>query len=94
MLYKLEIINISKIFKKNGVETIALSETNMKIPKGKFVSLIGPSGCGKSTLFNIIAGLLRPSSGEVLLDGENIIGKKGVSATCCKRICYCPGGPF
>lgn len=77
MLYKLEIINISKIFKKNGVETIALSETNMKIPKGKFVSLIGPSGCGKSTLFNIIAGLLRPSSGEVLLDGENIIGKKG-----------------
>lgn len=76
-MYKLEIVNSRKLFKKNGEEIIALSQTNMKIPEGKFVSIIGPSGCGKSTLFNIIAGLLKPTSGEVLLDGENIIGKSG-----------------
>lgn len=76
-MYKLEVVEGSKIFKKNGQEITALTETNMKIPEGKFISIIGPSGCGKSTLFNMIAGLLKPTSGQVLLDGENIVGKSG-----------------
>ncbi|MGN8648185.1 ABC transporter ATP-binding protein [Gracilibacillus sp. HCP3S3_G5_1] len=76
-MYKLEVVEGSKVFRKGGQDIIALQETNMKISEGKFVSIIGPSGCGKSTLFNMIAGLLKPSSGEILLDGQNIIGKSG-----------------
>ncbi|KAB8126982.1 ABC transporter ATP-binding protein [Gracilibacillus oryzae] len=76
-MYKLEVVAGGKVFKKDGQEVVALQETNMQIAKGKFVSIIGPSGCGKSTLFNMIAGLLKPTSGEILLDGQNIIGKSG-----------------
>lgn len=49
----------------------------MHVENGRFVSIIGPSGCGKSTLFNIVAGLIRPSSGEVLLDGKDITCESG-----------------
>lgn len=76
-MHKLEIANVSKVFRKNGQNLIALQDTTMQIPSGKFVSIIGPSGCGKSTLFNMIAGLLKPSSGQILLDGIDIQGKSG-----------------
>lgn len=76
-MHKLEIKETNKIFKKNGQEVYALKNVTMQIPEGKFVSIIGPSGCGKSTLFNIIAGLLKPTTGQILLDGENIVGKNG-----------------
>ncbi|GFZ31660.1 spermidine/putrescine ABC transporter ATP-binding protein [Clostridium zeae] len=49
----------------------ALNNINITIEKGDFVSVIGPSGCGKSTLLNIISGLLKPSSGEILFNGTN-----------------------
>ena len=49
----------------------------LAIPQGRFVSLIGPSGCGKSTLFNIIAGLLEPSGGRVMIDGADATGTIG-----------------
>lgn len=50
--------------------TAALEGVEFTIAEGEFVSIVGPSGCGKSTLFNILAGLLRPSSGRVMLDGR------------------------
>ncbi|MBD2869376.1 ABC transporter ATP-binding protein [Paenibacillus arenilitoris] len=74
---KIEINGISKIFRKNGKEITAMQETYLSIEEGRFVSIIGPSGCGKSTLFNIIAGLVPPSTGTVLAGGANIIGKTG-----------------
>jgi ABC-type nitrate/sulfonate/bicarbonate transport system ATPase subunit len=55
----------------------ALAPVTLDVAKGSFVSLIGPSGCGKSTLFNIIAGLQPPSSGDVIIDGENSTGMIG-----------------
>ncbi|MFT8321450.1 MAG: ABC transporter ATP-binding protein [Bacillus sp. (in: firmicutes)] len=76
-MYKLEVKNNSKIFKKEGKEFFALKDTSMQIEEGKFISIIGPSGCGKSTLFNIIAGLITPTTGSVLLDGKDIVGKNG-----------------
>lgn len=75
--YKLEILHSTKIFKKNGKEFVALKDTTLQIPEGRFISIIGPSGCGKSTLFNIIAGLIKPTYGQVLLDGQDIMGKTG-----------------
>jgi ABC-type nitrate/sulfonate/bicarbonate transport system ATPase subunit len=55
----------------------AIEPLDLKIETGRFVSLVGPSGCGKSTLFNIIAGLLQPSEGRVIIDGEDATGTIG-----------------
>jgi ABC-type nitrate/sulfonate/bicarbonate transport system ATPase subunit len=54
-----------------------LDGIDLSLNRNEFVSIIGPSGCGKSTLFNVIAGLLAPGSGEVALDGKEIVGKPG-----------------
>ncbi|MBS5911543.1 MAG: ABC transporter ATP-binding protein [Paenibacillus macerans] len=74
---KIEISGVSKWFRRNGQEIPAMRETSLTIEEGLFVSMIGPSGCGKSTLFNIIAGLIPPSTGQVIADGRNIVGKTG-----------------
>jgi ABC-type nitrate/sulfonate/bicarbonate transport system ATPase subunit len=58
-------------------DTLALSEASLEVEAGEFVSIVGPSGCGKSTLFNVISGLLEPSSGRVLLDGADVTGRTG-----------------
>jgi ABC-type nitrate/sulfonate/bicarbonate transport system ATPase subunit len=58
----------------------ALEDIDIEVPHGGFVSIVGPSGCGKSTLFNILAGLIRPTSGRVLLEGrpaEGLLGRIG-----------------
>jgi putative hydroxymethylpyrimidine transport system ATP-binding protein len=52
-----------------------LDGVSFDIAPGEFVSVIGPSGCGKSTLFDVVAGLLRPDSGRVLVDGEDATGR-------------------
>ena len=54
-----------------------LRPVDILIPHGKFVSIIGPSGCGKSTLFNIVAGLLPPTSGDITIGEKSILGEKG-----------------
>ncbi|SHE83835.1 ABC-type nitrate/sulfonate/bicarbonate transport system, ATPase component [Kaistia soli DSM 19436] len=58
-------------------ETLALSPTDLAVRAGEFVSVVGPSGCGKSTMFNIIAGVLQPSGGRVLIDGRDVTGRAG-----------------
>jgi len=55
----------------------ALAPVTLAIPQGRFVSLIGPSGCGKSTIFNVIAGLLEPTGGRVIIDGVDATGTIG-----------------
>jgi ABC-type nitrate/sulfonate/bicarbonate transport system ATPase subunit len=55
----------------------ALAPLDLQFETGRFVSLLGPSGCGKSTLFNIIAGLLLPTEGRILIDGEDATGAIG-----------------
>ena len=47
---------------------------NLSVKEGEFVSILGPSGCGKSTLLNILAGILPAQSGEVLVDGQRVLG--------------------
>lgn len=55
----------------------AMADVSFDVQRGQFLSILGPSGCGKSTLFNIIAGLLSPTSGDVLLNGSSIVGQPG-----------------
>lgn len=69
--------NLSKVFISGGETVLALSEANLEIEQGTFVSLIGPSGCGKSTLLRILGGLDTPSSGEVV-DIAGSTNKNGV----------------
>jgi ABC-type nitrate/sulfonate/bicarbonate transport system ATPase subunit len=74
---KLCVDNVSMTFKTPAGVFQALAPVTLSIPPGRFVSLIGPSGCGKSTIFNIIAGLLEPTAGEVLIDGIEATGTIG-----------------
>src|ERR1700726_1422522 len=74
---KLRVDNVSMAFKTPAGVVQALAPITLSIPQGRFVSLIGPSGCGKSTIFNIIAGLLEPTSGRVLIDGMDATGTIG-----------------
>lgn len=70
----LELIGLSKIFPKQDSSAAihVLNDIHCRVKEGTFVSIIGPSGCGKTTLLRIIAGLEKPSSGRVLLDGRII----------------------
>lgn len=55
-------------------EFVALEPVNLEVSSGEFVCIVGPSGCGKSTLLNIVAGLDKPSGGELLLNDQAIVG--------------------
>jgi NitT/TauT family transport system ATP-binding protein len=68
--------NVSMSFpgKHSGEQIDVLENVSAEVAHGEFVCLVGPSGCGKSTLLSIVAGFLDASSGEVLVDGEPVIG--------------------
>ncbi|MFC4798836.1 ABC transporter ATP-binding protein [Neobacillus sp. GCM10023253] len=68
----LHINEVNKQFLNQNEVSTVLSDINLEIKEGEFVSILGPSGCGKSTLLSIVAGLTKPSSGEVLLNGQPI----------------------
>jgi ABC-type nitrate/sulfonate/bicarbonate transport system ATPase subunit len=74
---KLDLDGVGMMFATPAGPFQALAPLTLSIPPGRFVSLIGPSGCGKSTVFNIVAGLLRPTAGRVLIDGDNATGTIG-----------------
>ena len=70
--YALELKDLRKSFGKTEI----IRGINMAIPAGERVGIIGPNGAGKSTLFNLISGRFEPSSGDVLLNGQSLNGKK------------------
>ena len=67
-----EIRNVIKVFKKEAAEIMALRETSLQIGHGDFLCLMGPSGSGKSTLLNLIAGIDRPSGGQIVVGDTDI----------------------
>ena len=82
MTDKIQINHVSKVFKvrdttqkKGGIkEYTALKNVHFSVKSGEFLSLVGPSGCGKSTLLDLLGGLTKPTSGEILIDGNPIVG--------------------
>ncbi|MBN8750294.1 MAG: ABC transporter ATP-binding protein [Variovorax sp.] len=74
----LEARNVSKSFNTGTErEVVVFQRVSFELREGEILAIVGPSGCGKSTLFNIIAGLLEPTSGAVYVDGEVVDGAKG-----------------
>jgi len=70
----LKMHNLSKLYRTDEVETVALNHVNVEIAAGEFVAVMGPSGCGKSTLLNIIGMLDSPTSGHYYFKGEDVAG--------------------
>jgi len=63
---------VEKVFRRGSEDIHVLHQLDLNIPKGEFLALMGPSGSGKSTLLNLMAGLDRPTSGTITVDGQQI----------------------
>lgn len=68
----LSLKNVNKEFVSHKQSLAALQDINIDIPQGQFICFLGPSGCGKSTLIHLIAGLDKPTTGEILVDGRPV----------------------
>jgi NitT/TauT family transport system ATP-binding protein len=68
----IDVRDMGVVFGANDNEVIAVKNVTLNVQPGEFVSLIGPSGCGKSTILSIVAGFMKPTSGEARLDGDAI----------------------
>ena len=68
--------SLSKIYRTDEIETVALENVNLTVDRGEFLSIMGPSGCGKSTLLNIMGLLDAPTTGTVEINGTHTEGMK------------------
>ncbi len=70
--------NVKYFYQTKDDEIFALDNISFNVNEEEFISIVGPSGCGKTTILSLIAGLLKPSSGEIILDGSNKIDTKKI----------------
>src|SRR6218665_3356215 len=75
-----ELENVTLAYGRGDRKVVALGETNLRIDQGDFVALVGPSGCGKSTILKLVAGLLKATSGGVIVGGREV-GALGTAGT-------------
>jgi ABC-type lipoprotein export system ATPase subunit len=66
-----KLVHVSKEYLRGGAQVLALRDVSLEVPRGEFCAVMGPSGCGKSTLLNLVAGVDRPTGGEIVLDGRS-----------------------
>lgn len=74
MNFCVSVEGVEKRYVRRGRETLALSSVDLQINQGDFVAFVGPSGCGKSTLLNMIAGIIDPTGGHLLHEGQPVQG--------------------
>lgn len=91
---KLVIKNVSLKYHTVEDEIEALRDFNLEVEPREFISIVGPSGCGKSTLLSLIAGLMKPTTGSIILDGSPITGTTQKSGICCSKIICSSGAQF
>lgn len=77
----LEALEVAKTYQVGKIEVAALRGVSIRMRAGEFISIMGPSGCGKSTLLHILGGLARPTSGRVVIDGEEMSSVKDNART-------------
>ncbi|MEO0081057.1 MAG: ABC transporter ATP-binding protein [candidate division WOR-3 bacterium] len=75
-MYAVQLKNVSKVFDAAGVPVTALENINLDIGQGEFTCVVGPTGCGKTTLLRIVAGLVVPTTGTVLITGNDAAGDR------------------
>jgi putative ABC transport system ATP-binding protein len=68
----IQAIDLSMTYRSGKIDVPALQNVNLTVERGEFIAVAGPSGCGKSTLLHLLGGLLRPTSGRILIDGIDI----------------------
>lgn len=77
--------NLIKNYKVGKIETPVLKGLNFGVDEGEFIAIMGPSGCGKSTLLHLLGGLLSPTSGKILIDGEDLAAVSDAQRTDIRR---------
>ena len=83
--YALETQSVVKTYQSEFGTIQAVDEVSLQVAAGEFVALVGPSGSGKTTMLSILAALLQPTSGKVLLDGEDLAGKNDTNRVAMRR---------
>ncbi len=77
--------NLKMTYRVGSVDVHALRGVNLSVAPGEFLSIMGPSGCGKSTMLHILGGLLQPTSGRVIIDGEDMAAMSDAQRTEVRR---------
>src|SRR3982750_36553 len=77
--------DLTKSYKIGKMEVPALRGVSIEVEKGEFVAIMGPSGCGKSTLLHLLGGLLSPTAGKIIIDGEDLAAVSDAERTDIRR---------
>src|SRR4051794_9807154 len=77
--------DLVKVYRIGKVDVPALRGVSLEVEEGEFVAIMGPSGCGKSTMLHLLGGLLTPTSGRIVIDGEDITAASDAKRTAIRR---------
>jgi putative ABC transport system ATP-binding protein len=77
--------NVEKVYRVGQMDVAALRGVSLDLEEGEFLAIMGPSGCGKSTLLHLLGGLLTPSSGRIMIDGEDLTAASDAKRTDIRR---------